>query len=160
VIVNAVPDRKERRIHIETMTSDHLPGVLQIERTVFSDPWSLSSFENEVSGNDTSFVRVALSSPHKAVVGYFVAWIVDNEIHLGNLAVSPAEQGRGIGQKLLDHLLATGRRRRVRVVTLEVRESNLVAQKLYLRNGFRPVAIRRRYYPDNREDAIVMMLDL
>jgi [ribosomal protein S18]-alanine N-acetyltransferase len=158
--VNAVPQKRDRKIQIETMTDEHLAQVLVIEKEVFSDPWSRSSFENEVAGNETSFVRVALSSHERRVVGYFVAWIVDDEMHLGNLAVARSEQGKGIGQKLLDHLLASGRKRRARVVTLEVRESNIVAQKLYLRNGFRPIAIRRRYYPDNREDAIVMMLNL
>jgi [ribosomal protein S18]-alanine N-acetyltransferase len=142
------------------MAEEHLKQVLQIERTVFSDPWSLASFRNEVNDTRVSFTRVALSYPEGTVVGYFVAWFVEDEVHLGNLAVASDRQHRGVGQQLLDHLLEASRGRGARRVTLEVRESNLVAQRLYLRNGFRPVAVRHRYYPDNHEDAIVMMLEL
>ena len=155
--MSAVPEEK---LVILNMAEEHLAAVQEIEKDVFGDPWSIASFRNEITGNKTSYARVALSSPDRTLVGYFVAWFVEDEIHLGNLAVSRAEQGRGIGQQLLHYLMTAARRRRCRKITLEVRESNLVAQKLYLRNGFRPVAIRRRYYPDNREDAIVMMLDL
>ena len=155
--MSAIP---EEETAVEKMAEEHLEEVLLIERAVFSDPWSLASFKNEIGDSRVSFNRVALSYPEGAVVGYFVAWFVDDEIHLGNLAVAAASQRRGVGQRLLDYLLEAGRQRRLRRVTLEVRESNLVAQRLYLRNGFQPVAIRRRYYPDNREDAIVMMLEL
>lgn len=155
--MNAIPDKE---IGIEPMAEKHLDQVLQIERTVFSDPWSLASFRNEIGDSRVSFTRVALDHPEGTVVGYFVAWFVDDEVHLGNLAVAAAWQRRGVGQQLLDYLLDVGRGRRARRVTLEVRESNLVAQRLYLRNGFQPVAVRRRYYPDNHEDAIVMMLEL
>lgn len=155
--MNAIPGES---IVIEAMAEEHLDRVLEIERAVFSDPWSPGSFRNELRDSRISFSRVASCFPEKAPVGYFVAWFVDDEVHLGNLAVASAWQHQGIGQRLLDHLLETARGRGSRRVTLEVRESNLVAQGLYLKNGFQPVAIRRRYYPDNREDAIVMMLEL
>src|SRR5512140_708694 len=120
---------------IEPMAEEHLGPVLKIEREVFSDPWSLASFRNKISDSRVSFSRVALSHPEKAVVGYFVAWFVDDEIHLGNVAVARAWQHRGIGQRLIDYLVEAGRLRKTRRVTLEVRESNLVAQALYLKNG-------------------------
>lgn len=142
------------------MEAGDLPAVLDIERAVFSDPWSRASFEHEVQGGPVSLCRVARLWPEGRVVGYFVAWQVEDELHLGNLAVAPGLQGQGIGQRLLDRLLDEGRRDGRSLVTLEVRESNLAAQRLYLRNGFKPVALRRRYYPDNHEDAIVMMRDL
>lgn len=148
------------RLAIEPMSRAHLPEVLAIERAVFSDPWSLPSFEHEVKGAPVSLCRVARLWPEGGVVGYFVAWRVEDELHLGNIAVAPAHQGQGIGQKLLDELIATAGEAGGRVVTLEVRESNIAAQRLYLRNGFKPVALRRRYYPDNHEDAIVMMRNL
>lgn len=142
------------------MTLDMLPEVLVIERLVFSDPWSPASFRHEVAESQTAVTRVARLWPEGTVLGYFVAWAVEDEIHLGNLAVHPEGQGDGTGQMLLSHLVEEGRRRGGRIITLEVRESNLGAQRLYLRKGFRPIAIRRRYYPDNHEDAIVMMLEL
>ena len=151
--------RPAPRIGIEPMTVESLPEVLVIERLVFGDPWSAASFRHEVEDNASSVTRVARLWPDGPVVGYFVAWFIEDEVHLGNLAVHPDRQGEGTGQRLLDHLLEEAGRREARMVTLEVRESNLGAQRLYLRNGFRPIAIRRRYYPDNHEDAIVMMLE-
>jgi len=148
------------RRQIVPMSIDQLPEILAIERLVFSDPWSPASFQHEVEQNRTAMTRVARLWPEGPVLGYFVAWVVEDEIHLGNLAVHPDRQGEGTGQLLLDHLVEEARRRGGRMITLEVRESNMGAQRLYLRNGFRPIAIRRRYYPDNHEDAIVMMLEL
>jgi ribosomal-protein-alanine N-acetyltransferase len=152
--------RRAPRLALETMTRGHLREVLEIERAVFSDPWSLPSFEHEVKGGPVSLCRVARLWPEGGVVGYFVAWRVEDEVHLGNIAVAPAHQGQGIGQELLDDLFTEASAGGGRVLTLEVRESNLAAQRLYLRNGFKPVALRRRYYPDNHEDAIVMMREL
>jgi ribosomal-protein-alanine N-acetyltransferase len=150
----------ESRVSIEPMTEAHLAQVVDIENEVFGDPWSAQSFLHEIRDDRISFARVALSYPEGVVVGYFVAWFIDTEVHLGNLAVAKTHRGRGIGQRLLDHLIETGEERQCTLVTLEVRETNLVAQRLYLKNGFRPVAIRKGYYPDNREDAIVMMRDV
>ncbi len=155
--MNAV---REPQIRIEPMALRHLESVVELEREIFSDPWSAVSFLNEIESGGASVTRVALSYPDMAVVGYFVAWLVEDEVHLGNLAVAPESRGRGIGQRLLDTLLEIAVPKRVRKITLEVRESNWMAQRLYLKNGFRPVSIRKRYYPDNREDAIVMRLDL
>lgn len=152
--------RPDPSVTIVRMKVDHLPGVLEIERMVFSDPWSAASFEHEVADHHVSCTRVALDWPGGAVVGYFVAWFIEDEVHLGNLAVAAGHQGSGIGQRLLDELFELAGGRGTRFVTLEVRESNIRAQRLYLRNGFKPVAVRRRYYPDNQEDAIVMMRDL
>lgn len=145
---------------IVPMTARHLDDVLQIERQVFSDPWSVVSFQSELAENRLAVLRVAVDYADGSVLGYFVSWFVEDEVHLGNVAVGPGRQGRGVGQALLDHLVEEAREREALFISLEVRESNLTAQRLYLRNGFRPVAIRRRYYPDNREDAIVMRLDL
>ena len=148
------------RLDILPMSEDQLPEVLAIERLVFSDPWSPASFRHEMDVNGTALTRVARLWPEGPVLGYFVAWFIEDEVHLGNLAVHPARQGEGTGQRLLDYLVGEAKRRGGRIITLEVRESNMGAQRLYLRNGFRPIAIRRRYYPDNHEDAIVMMLEL
>jgi ribosomal-protein-alanine N-acetyltransferase len=142
------------------MALENLDEVLAIERRVFSDPWSETAFLTEIEAGGPACSRVALTHPERRVAGYYVAWFVSDEVHLGNLAVAPSHQGQGLGQKLLDHLLAEARHQRARKVTLEVRETNWVAQRLYLKNGFQPVAIRKRYYPDNREDAIVMLKTL
>jgi ribosomal-protein-alanine N-acetyltransferase len=83
-----------------------------------------------------------------------------DELHIGNIAVKPAHQGRGIATVLLEHLLEEGRRRAMVFATLEVRPSNARALALYERFGFKRIAVRRNYYRDNKEDAHVLALAL
>jgi ribosomal-protein-alanine N-acetyltransferase len=93
-------------------------------------------------------------------VGYLVAWFVADEVHLANLAVVPDVRRRGLAQRFLGELESEGRRREARMVILEVRRSNAAAQGLYRKNGYYTVSIRRRYYRDNHEDALVMIKPL
>jgi len=89
-----------------------------------------------------------------------VVWFLVDEIHIGNIAVRPDRQGQGIGGALLAYILDEGRRRGMTYATLEVRSSNARAIALYERFGFRQVAVRKKYYRDNREDAKVLALAL
>ena len=143
---------------IERMRAEHLDRVAAIEQEVFSDPWPRSAFASEVMDQRISCPVVVLEKGD--VVGYLVAWFVADEVHLGNIAVASSCQKRGIGQRMLDYLVDLAHERKARFVTLEVRESNVTAQRLYTRNGYRPVAIRKRYYRDTQEDAIVMVKTL
>ena len=90
---------REPDILVEPMELGHVDEIVEIERAAFSDPWSAISFINEIEARGASVTRVALSYPDGAVVGYFVAWFVEDEVHLGNVAVAPESQGRGIGQR-------------------------------------------------------------
>jgi ribosomal-protein-alanine N-acetyltransferase len=94
------------------------------------------------------------------LVGYLFAVLVEDEAHLGNLAVDPGYRRRGIAQRLLEDLVAAARRRGGRRVTLEVRASNAEARKFYAGIGFIDVAMRKSYYRSPIEDAIVMLLTL
>jgi len=142
-------------LSIERMRLSDVEAVIAIERIVFTDPWTKTAFEEEVRRRDTmAFPMVARRRGE--VVGYLIAWFVHDEVHLANIAVQRSDQGRGIAQRLLDRLLAEGEMRHSAYVTLEVRWSNECAIRLYKRNGFREVAIRRGYYRDG-EDAMVMM---
>jgi ribosomal-protein-alanine N-acetyltransferase len=144
-------------IVIARMALEHVDGVVSIERAAFSSPWSRASFEREcLDEGATSWV--ALKGGR--VVGYLVSWVVCDELHIGNIAVAPSEQGRGVGRMLLDQALADAARRGATLATLEARESNLRAIRLYEHFAFRPVAIRKRYYADTGEDAIVMIADI
>jgi len=145
-------------LSIAPMRRDDLEEVLAIEREVFSVPWSRRAFLVEVEDKEISIPRVArLGEP---VVGYAITWRVVDELHIGNLAVAPAAQKRGIGRAILTHLLDVAREQALAYATLEVRVSNVAAIALYERSGFRPVAMRRRYYPDNGEDAMVMLREI
>jgi len=94
------------------------------------------------------------------MAGYLLAWRLEGEIHLGNLAVSKEYQRRGVGQALLSWLIDRTREDGPGRITLEVRASNFAAQELYRRFGFQAVALRRGYYQDSGEDALVMMREL
>lgn len=134
--------------------------VARLERTIFTDPWSEGMFRDEADRTAPSWNRVAVEAATGRVVGYLVAWFVADEVHLANVAVVPEQRRRGLAQRFLDELETEGRRRKARMVVLEVRRSNTAAQGLYRKNGYATVSIRRRYYRDNHEDALVMVKPL
>jgi ribosomal-protein-alanine N-acetyltransferase len=140
---------------IEPLAEPHLADVLKIERECFPAPWTEAMFRQEVEETWLSRSFVALLDGH--VAGYVIAWFLRGEVHVLNVAVSAAHQRRGIGRKLMTHVIELGEKSEHYMVTLEVRASNDPAKLLYVTMGFAPVGIRRRYYRDNDEDAIVMV---
>lgn len=141
-------------LEYRAMKVSDLDEVLAIEKRSFSNPWSRFAFYNELVHNDYAHYLVALEAGR--VVGYGGLWLILDEAHITNIAVQPELRGRGYGQEILTALLGWAKALGARAVTLEVRESNKVAQNLYLKNGFSARGRRRRYYSDNNEDAIVM----
>ena len=138
------------------LAESDLEEVLEVERTVFSDPWPRSFFLDEMAHPRALAVVVRSRG---ILAGYLLAWRLESEMHLGNLAVAPGFQRRGIGRYLLEWLVAQADSGGQRHITLEVRASNFAAQELYRRYGFRAIALRRGYYQDTGEDALVMMRD-
>ncbi|MBE3582121.1 MAG: ribosomal protein S18-alanine N-acetyltransferase [Thermoanaerobacteraceae bacterium] len=136
------------------MTIRHLDEVLAIERASFPSPWPRSSFLNELLTNDCARYYVCLEGDR--VVGYAGMWIILDEAHITNIAVHPAYRGRRLGELLLRTLMQEAARLGADRMTLEVRVSNLPAQRLYARLGFVRAGIRKGYYNDNHEDAIIM----
>jgi ribosomal-protein-alanine N-acetyltransferase len=135
-----------------------LDDVCAIERELFSTPWSRQAFEADLKRSPPTLALV--SEEQGRVVGYVIGWIIEDEFHIGNVAVTTKRQGRGIAKRLLTEGIRIACERGVRLATLEVRSSNERAIGLYERYGFRPVAIRRGYYSDNGEDAIVMLAEV
>lgn len=150
----AAPDR----IIVERMRGDHLPGVLRIEQESYSTPWSREGFTKELENFPTTVAIVARRE--RAVVGYVVAWFVMEEVHIGNVAVAREARQQGIGRVMLEWLLERAVAHGCTFATLEVRESNLAARRLYERFSFRQVGRRRAYYMKPSEDAIVMVREL
>ncbi len=149
---------KMTQLTVTGMLSIHVERVLEIEALSFPMPWSRQSFEFELTENEFAYYIVALVN--QQVVGYAGAWLVLDEAHITNVAVHPNFRGKKIGRLLMTELI-----RRVLVkgalkMTLEVRLSNHIAQKLYQSLGFEPMGRRKRYYSDNNEDAIIMWKDL
>ena len=136
----------------------HVDQVVTIERRLFTVPWTEAMFRQELRGVFDSRAIVALHSV--LVLGYRIAWFLEEEVHLVNIAVDSPFQGMGIGTVLLRHLVEEANRERRESITLEVRASNARARAFYGRHGFRKVGIRKGYYSDNREDAVLMTLDL
>lgn len=131
-----------------------VPSIVEIERAVFSDPWSAQSFR-EALGHPAVYFSCACRDDGE-VLGYVVAWFVADEGEIANLAVARSAWGTGIGRALLDAALSEAAARGVTAVYLEVRESNDRARHLYGSRGFEQVARRRGYYRRPVEDAIVL----
>ena len=136
-----------------------VPDVAALEERVFTDPWSVDSFVAEVERRPEIGYPLVLRDGDD-LVAYAVVWFIVDEIHIGNIAVHPDHQRQGHASAILDHLLDEGRRRSMAFATLEVRPSNEAALELYRRYGFRRIAVRKAYYRDNREDALVLACPL
>ncbi|MTI94118.1 MAG: ribosomal-protein-alanine N-acetyltransferase [Firmicutes bacterium] len=145
-------------VQIRQMRPEHLNAVMAIEAQCFTTPWSSGVFSGEVRENPYAQYLVAQTGDGE-VIGYAGIWLVLDEAHVTNIAVAPNWQRRGIARKLLRRLLQLSLHEGARRMTLEVRKSNIPAQKLYLGLGFKEAGIRPRYYTDNNEDAVIMWLD-
>lgn len=135
-------------------------AVMAIEQAVYDFPWTRGNFLDSLRAGYPSRV---LRTASDGVVGYFVAMFGVDELHLLNLSVAPAVQGRGHARCMLDDLRSLARGHRAAQLWLEVRLSNARARELYERYGFRNVGLRRGYYPARgrrREDAVVMSLQI
>lgn len=144
-------------IKLRPMRDADIDQVLEVERQSFSVPWSRQAFEMELRDNDLAYYLVAEDVGR--VVGYGGMWLVIDEAHVTNIALLPAYRGRRLGEKLLQALMDVAAAAGARRMTLEVRESNIIAQRLYTRLGFVVQGRRRGYYSDMGEDALVMWKD-
>jgi ribosomal-protein-alanine N-acetyltransferase len=139
-----------------------IPQVHALDVSAFSLPWPERSYRYEVGQNSASSCWVAeVFQPEGApvLVGMMVNWVILDELHIATLAVHPEYRRLGIGRRLLAQGLQAGWERGARQALLEVRRSNLAAQALYARFGFVVNGERKRYYQDNHEDALLMILD-
>jgi ribosomal-protein-alanine N-acetyltransferase len=136
------------------MTPGDVDAIVEIEKLSFSTPWSRSALLSELRYPRQAVYLVARVKGR--VVGYVGMWTVGNEGHITNIAVHPDYRGKGVGTRLLSFLIAVARSRDINALTLEVRQSNVRARKLYERMGFVASGIRTGYYCDNNEDAIIM----
>ena len=143
---------------IRPITPRHIDAMVAIEKISFSDPWSREMFRSELEVGGGTYARGV--EREGRLLAYLLAVIVADEAHLGNLAVHPAERRSGLGQLLLEDLLREAERAGVVRITLEVRESNEIARNFYKQNHFIDVAIRKNYYRNPVEDAIVMLRSL
>ena len=141
-------------VTIRRLRMEDIEHVSRLERRCYTLPWSSSAYTTEVT-NPSAYYTVALDE-NGVIIGYAGMWVIMDEAHLTTIAVEPARRGLKIGERLLLDLLEEGMSRGTKRATLEVRERNTVAHNLYLKYGFEDVAVRKRYYSDNGENAIIM----
>ncbi|MCM3569902.1 ribosomal protein S18-alanine N-acetyltransferase [Neobacillus mesonae] len=140
------------------MREEDIDQVLEVEHASFTLPWSREAFYNELHNNKFA-VYIVLEHEQK-VIGYCGVWIVIDEAHVTNVAILPEYRGKKLGDAMMRELIDVSRQMGAKSMTLEVRVTNHIAQSLYRKMGFQNGGIRRNYYSDNQEDALVMWVNL
>ena len=144
-------------MNIITAEKEHLDGMVALERECFSRPWSEQSFTSEMESADA---RVAVAVEGEELLGFAILHRMGYEAELFNIAVWPEKRGRGIGKALLDDVMNNARENDVESVFLEVRATNEPAKKMYEAAGFKVCGVRKNYYDDPVEDAILMEAEI
>jgi len=141
------------------MLADDITEVAQIEQQANAFPWSVKHFESCLKAGHNAWVFV---NEGNVIHGFTIVQQILDEAHLLNICVKPAEQGKGYGRTILNHVIDFSNSISANIILLEVRRSNLRAQQLYLNSGFNEMSVRRDYYPahNGREDAILMGMEL
>ena len=140
-------------IHFRTLLPEDAEGVARVECESFPTPWSREDFWREAS-NDFACYIVALEDAE--IIGFGGCWISFEEAQVTNIALTSAQRGRGLGKDLMTRLMCAAAARGAERMTLEVRPSNTPALRLYEGLGFAAIGVRKKYYQDNDEDAILM----
>ncbi len=144
-------------IRIERLErAEDLDGVVAIEQASFHNPTTRQWYEGELQRPDVCFIFVVRTANH-TVAAFCAFWRVADQIHINNLAVHPDVRRRGLGARLLQRVLEEADLLGVAHVTLEVRRSNDIAQRLYVSAGFHTAGVRPRYYTQPIEDALVLV---
>lgn len=137
---------------------DDLTGVLDVEEESFTNPWTREMYQWELQNRAVCHIYV-VRTPGCRVAGFCAFWLVVDEIHINNVAIRPGLRGQGLGTALLHHVFGEAGRLGARRATLEVRSSNTQARRLYERLGFVEAGVRRRYYTNPVEDAVILWRD-
>lgn len=141
-------------ISVRPMVMTDVDGVMAVEHDSFLTPWSRSAFEEELAQN--RLARYIVAVENGAIVGYAGTWLVINEAHVTNVAVSSQRRREGIGRLLMQKLMELARENGMESMTLEVRVSNAAARHLYEQLGFVEAGIRKNYYSETKEDALIL----
>lgn len=142
------------RVILGEMRLEDIPRVREIEQMSFRTMWPRDAYTHELRDNRLASYMIA--RVEKDIVGYAGMWVIMDEAHITTIAVDPIHRGQHIGERLLVGLIDSALDKGARWMTLEVRTSNAAAQALYHKYLFREIGIRKGYYSDNREDALVM----
>ncbi|MDF1510001.1 ribosomal protein S18-alanine N-acetyltransferase [Robertmurraya sp. DFI.2.37] len=147
-----------KQLTFREMEEKDIDQIVFIENESFTSPWSRESFVNELTKN--RFALYTVLEDEDGVFGYCGVWIIVDEAHITNIAVLPKYRGKKLGEALLKKVMEIAKEKGAKTMTLEVRVSNHIAQSLYRKLGFQNGGIRKSYYTDNHEDALVMWVNL
>lgn len=143
---------------IREMVYHDIDAVLKVDEASFPTPWSREIYQREMREN--KFAHYFVIEESRQIIGYVGLWIVEDDAQITNIALLPMYRGYKIGEKLFGFAVQFAMQQGATRLSLEVRESNFVAQHLYRKFGLVPGGIRKGYYPDNNEDALVMWVNL
>lgn len=146
------------KLVIRKMEIDDLDAVQKVELASFSEAWPKDIFYEEIVNNTYAHYFVALLDDE--IIGYAGLWIVIDDAQITNIAINPAYRGKKYGERLFYYVLQYAIGLGTKRLSLEVRVSNVIAQRMYRKFGLIPGGIRKNYYTDNQEDAIVMWVNL
>ncbi len=138
---------------IESMTADDISQVAEIERQIFSIPWSEKAFKDSMESDNTIYI---VAKEDNNVAGYAGMYLSFEEGNITNVAVNPSSRRKGIGEKIVRDILNRAYEKGVRDVFLEVRETNSAAIALYEKIGFKEEGIRKNFYEKPKENALIM----
>lgn len=140
---------------LKEMDFSDLEGVYEVSSLSLKETWSLNSIEKELNNKLATYIVCLEDSK---VLGFAGSWLIASEGQITNVAVHPNSRGKGIGKYLMEKLIFVLKNKGCTDITLEVRKSNIIAQNLYKSLGFKEEGIRKNFYEDNKEDAIIMWL--
>ncbi len=146
----------QNSFYLRKMKEGDLPYILEIENVSFPNPWREMTFRGEICNQPISFPLVIVFKPQKKVIGYLVFWQIKEQMQINNIAIHPDYRRMGIAEAVLHQVLSEVRMEGAKLVTLEVRPSNIAARTLYNKLGFDVLGIKEDYYHDPPEPALVM----
>jgi [ribosomal protein S18]-alanine N-acetyltransferase len=158
MLIEQMDNEEHEDFSFRKMKIEDIPNVMVIEHEAFTLPWTETAFQNELTNN--LFAHYMVMEYEGKPIGYAGMWTIVDEAHVTNIAILEAFRGRKLGDRLLDHLMKIASIKGMIRMTLEVRVSNIVARSLYEKKGFESAGIRKGYYSDNNEDAMIMWADL
>lgn len=132
--------------------------VVDVEKAAFYSPWSEDIFYQEIV--DNQFAHYFIVEIDEIIVGYAGLWVIIDDAQITNIAITPGYRGHKLGEKLFGFTMKQAIRLGSKRLSLEVRVSNIIAQRMYRKFGLVPGGLRKNYYIDNQEDAIVMWVNL
>ena len=146
------------KMAIREMLLADIPAILEIDQASFPTPWTEEVYRHELTNNE--YAKYFVVDTEEEIVGYIGLWIVLEDAQVTNIAIRPNYRGYKIGEKLFGFAVSYLMEAEVQRLSLEVRESNKIAQNMYRKFGLVAGGLRKNYYKDNGEDALLMWVNL